>query len=176
MVLGPLSFVLGRRAGLFSRSAGGALSPLCLVLPSTSSSWLWAYLRWSFLLAPTWLVELGAAELPLPLRGLSTAARHGSLTWSLFELGARQRLLVLQVGTSCASSEAFFRNARWLEREAGEMAGTFFIHKRDRRTLFGLPVFYSNPLRKAFPVGGVFDLALCPLTHKLVFRHVSWLS
>lgn len=75
-----------------------------------------------------------------------------------------------------SSSEAFFRNARWLEREAGEMTGVFFMGKRDRRTLFGLPVFYSNPLRKAFPVGGVFDLGLCPLTHKLVFRHVSWLS
>lgn len=83
---------------------------------------------------------------------------------------------MVQIGNKVASSEAFFRNARWLEREAGEMAGIFFKGKRDKRTLFGLPVFYSNPIRKAFPVGGLFDLGLCPLTHKLVFRHISWLS
>lgn len=98
------------------------------------------------------------------------------LNWSLFESGARQRFIVIQLGKNSASAEAFFRNARWLEREAGEMAGNFYTNKRDRRTLFGLPIFYSNPLRKAFPVGGVFDLGLCPLTHKLLFRHVSWLS
>jgi NADH:ubiquinone oxidoreductase subunit C len=117
-------------------------------------------------------------ELPLPIRGLSTptTARMGYLTWHLFELGARQRCLVLQIGATGSSSEAFFRNARWLEREAGEMAGVHFLNKRDRRTLFGLPIFYSNPLRKAFPVGGAFDLGLCPLTQKLVFKHVSWLS
>ena len=100
----------------------------------------------------------------------------GYLTWHLFESGARQRFFILQLGRCCSTSEGFFRNARWLEREAGEMAGVFFKGKRDRRTLFGLPIFYTNPLRKAFPVGGLFDLGLCPLTHKLVFRHISWLS
>jgi len=123
-------------------------------------------------------VEIGAAELPL-VCAVSATHAHANLSylnWSLFEGGARQRFLVLQLGKSSTSSEAFFRNARWLEREAAEMAGCFYLTKRDRRTLFGLPIFYSNPLRKAFPVGGVFDLGLCPLTHKLVFRHVSWLS
>jgi len=81
-----------------------------------------------------------------------------------------------QLGPRAASGEAFFRNCRWLEREAGEMGGVSFLGKRDRRTLFGLPVFYSNPLRRAFPTGGFFDLGLCPLTHKLTFRHVTWLS
>ena len=178
MVLGPLSFILGKRVGLFSRSSGGALSPLCLVVPATQTPWLWTYLKWSFLLAPTWLVELGSAELPLPVSAFPSLLKThmGFLTWSLFEGGARQRFLIFQVGSRCSSSEAFFRNSRWLEREAGEMAGVFFNNKRDRRTIFGLPIFYTNPLRKAFPVGGLFDLGLCPLTHKLIFRHVSWLS
>lgn len=170
--------MLGKRAGLFSRISGGALSPLCLVTPSSESSWLWMYLKWSFLLAPVWLIELGSAELPLPLGswGAKVKTSNGALTWTLFEGGARQRFLIIQIGGTVGTAEAFFRNARWLEREAGEMVGVFFKGKRDRRTLFGLPIFYSNPLRKAFPVGGLFDLGLCPLTHKLVFRHVSWLS
>jgi hypothetical protein len=121
-------------------------------------------------------VELGSAELPLRTVGLVGKEYTLGLTWSLLEGGSRQRFLVIQLGGRPFSSEAFFRNGRWLEREAGEMAGVFFIGKRDRRTLFGLPIYYANPLRKAFPVGGLFDLGLCPLTHKLVFRHVSWLS
>jgi len=45
MILGPLAFMLGKRPGLFSRFSGGALSPLCLVLPACKSPWLWAYLK-----------------------------------------------------------------------------------------------------------------------------------
>lgn len=178
MMLGPLSFIVGKRSALFSRISGGALSPLCLITPPHRAPWLWAYLKWSFLLAPVWLVELGSTELPLlwSPSGLSLRTSSGALTWALFEGGSKQRFLILQVGNRANTAEAFFRNARWLEREAGEMVSVFFKGKRDRRTLFGLPIFYANPLRKAFPVGGLFDLGLCPLTHKLAFRHVSWLS
>lgn len=178
MVLGPLTFMVGKRAALFSRTSGGGLSPLCLITPASKTPWLWMYLKWSLLIAPVWLVELSSAELPLPQATFNRSLKInvGYLTWALFEGGGRQRFLVVQVGATVGTLEAFFRNARWLEREAGEMVGVFFHGKRDRRTLFGLPIFYSNPLRRAFPVGGLFDLGLCPLTHKLAFRHVSWLS
>lgn len=74
------------------------------------------------------------------------------------------------------SLEGYFRNAKWLEREAGEMHGWFFLNKKDRRTLFLMPVFFMTPLKKAFPLGGFFEILLCPLSAKLAFRHVSWLS
>jgi Ni,Fe-hydrogenase III component G len=119
-----------------------------------------------------WLVELGSFEAAT----LNLNVNTGYITWYIFETGSRGRLMVLNLGKKVHSLESFFRNGRWLEREAGEMVGVVFIGKRDRRGLFGLPVFYLNPLRKAFPTGGVFDLGLCPLTCKLVFRHVSWLS
>lgn len=121
-------------------------------------------------------MEVGGCEVPTPFALTSRRAVYGHLTWALFEAAGRERVIWLQLGRHLASAEAFFRNARWLEREAGEMGGALFIGKRDRRTLFGLPIFYSNPLRRAFPTGGFFDLGLCPLTHKLVFRHISWLS
>lgn len=113
--------------------------------------------------------------MPTPFEG-PRGATLSHLTWALVEGGGRARLMWFQLGPRAASGEAFFRNCRWLEREAAEMSGVCFAGKRDRRTLFGLPVFYANPLRRAFPTGGFFDLGLCPLTHKLVFRHVSWLS
>ena len=46
---------------------------------------------------------------------------------------ARQRKL--------PSIEGLYRNARWLERELGEMHGWFFTTKRDRRALFLMPLF-----------------------------------
>lgn len=175
MMLGPLSYMLGRRPGLFTKLplTGGAA--VGLVTPAGLSPWAWAYTRWSALLAPTWLVEVGASELPTPfMTTLPALVSH--LTWALIEGGGRSRLLWFQLGPQAASGEAFFRNCRWLEREAAEMGGVRFQGKRDRRTLFGLPVFYASPLRKAFPTGGFFDLGVCPLTHKLTFRHISWLS
>lgn len=175
MLLGPLSFMLGRRAGIFTKVATASGAAVGLVVPTSPTPWAWAFTRWSALLAPAWLVELGSSELPAPLLGAGPTTPT-PLTWALVEGGGRARVMLFQVGPRVASAEAFFRNARWLEREAGEMSGVWFIGKRDRRTLFGLPVFYANPLRKAFPTGGFFDLGLCPLTHKLVFRHVAWLS
>lgn len=173
MLLGPLSFALGRRPGLFTTLTKAAPRVLGLITPAGQTPWGYAFLRWSFLMAPSWLVELGGVELPTPFgrQGLDLALSH--LTWALVEVGGKERVMWLQLGQSPATAEAFFRNARWLEREVGEMTGAMFAGKRDKRSLFGLPIFYSNPLRKAFPCGGVFDLGLCPLTHKLTFRHVS---
>lgn len=176
MLMGPLSFVLGRRPAVFALAKAYLAQPLCVLIPATRSPWLWSYLRFSFLLGPTWMVELGAAELPALISSYPQGGRSRHLVWTLIEAAGRQRLLVLQLGNGGASSESHFRNARWLEREAADMVGVGFLQKRDRRTLFGLPVFYSSPLRKVFPTGGVFDLGLCPLTHKLTFRHISWLS
>lgn len=172
MILGPIAFMLGKRPALLSRSSGGSLAPLCLISTASKSPWLWTYLKLSFFFSPIWLIELGSMEITT----LNPQAKIGYLSWYVFELGPKQRLLVFKNGKSVSSLEGFFRNGRWLEREASEMVGVFFKGKRDRRVLFGLPVFYTNPLRRAFPTGGLFDLGVCPLTSKLVFRHISWLS
>lgn len=89
-------------------------------------------------------------------------SRHLTLTWSSTK--------------SCISIESLYFNAKWLEREAAEMSGWFFLKKRDRRVLFLIPVLFNAPLNKTYPVGGFFDLLLCPLTNKLTFKHQSWLS
>lgn len=175
MLLGPLSYMIGSRDSRFAKVPLSGNNALALITPAASEPWLWAFTRHSFLLAPTWLVEMGAGEAPTPFV-ISRSAAQTQITWALIEAGGRARLMWFQVGPEVASGEAFFRNCRWLEREAGEMGGIHFLGKRDRRSLFGLPVFYANPLRRAFPTGGFFDLGLCPLTHKLRFRHISWLS
>lgn len=74
------------------------------------------------------------------------------------------------------SAEILFFNAKWLEREIAEMSGWFFFNKRDRRVMFLIPVVFTAPLLKTYPVGGFFDLMLCTLTNKLSFKHQTWLS
>ena len=63
-----------------------------------------------------WLVEHGAYELLLETGGV--------LLWYVLAFGCQARCFVFTVRSLCSgpsSLEQFFRNARWLEREAGEM-------------------------------------------------------
>lgn len=76
--------------------------------------------------------------------------------------------------TPLGSWERLFRNAWWLERELAETFGVFITGKHDRRSLFLLPLVYQAPLRKAYPVGGFFELGLGYQTRTLVWRHLSW--
>ena len=69
--------------------------------------------------------------------------------------------------------ELLFRNARWLEREAGEFFGFFFTHKADRRALFTIPLFYGAPLRRRYPTVGFYEIFFCPALKKLKFKHLS---
>lgn len=72
-----------------------------------------------------------------------------------------------------ASLELLFRNARWLEREAGEFFGIFFAGKVDRRVLFTIPLIYGAPLRRRYPAVGFFEIFFCPILRKLKFKHLS---
>ena len=92
MILGPLSYMLGKRPGIFTKVALPGASAVGLVTPASVHPWGWAYARWSFLLAPTWLVELGASELPTPFAGSGSAA-VSHLTWALVETGGRARFM-----------------------------------------------------------------------------------
>jgi NADH:ubiquinone oxidoreductase subunit C len=82
--------------------------------------------------------------------------------------------VVLSTGSSRVKSiEFFFKNASWLEREVSDFFNIFFVNKRDRRTLFSIPLIYNAPLLKTFPVNGFYEIFLCFFLKKLKFRHVS---
>lgn len=133
------------------------------------------WLRYSFLCFNSWLLDLGAYE--SSVLTFSSCAKVSQVLWSLFVLNNKRLLLLtLDSKNTSLSSELLFRNARWLEREVSEMSGWFFLNKKDRRVLFLIPVFFSTPLKKSFPVGGFFELLLCPITSRLSYKHVSWLG
>ena len=72
--------------------------------------------------------------------------------------------------------EIAFRNARWLERESGEMHDIWFKQKRERRALFLVTLLYWGPLRKTYPTSGFFELRLHANDGKLYAFHNSWLD
>ena len=92
-------------------------------------------------------------------------------------LKSQARLLVLTLGQrGLASIETWYRNARWLERESGEMLDVWFAAKRDRRALFLVPLLYWAPLRRVFPVSGFFELRLAGGEGRLAAFHITWLD
>ena len=146
---------------------------LCLTSKGTRMLHLW--LRYSFLGFNSWLLDLGCYE--TSVLTYANTSKVTQVLWSLFTLNtAKLLILTLNRNNTSPSSELLFRNARWLEREASEMSGWFFLNKKDRRVLFLIPIFFSTPLKKSFPVGGFYELLLCPITAKLTYKHISWLS
>ena len=92
-------------------------------------------------------------------------------------LGVQVRYVVFTINhRSIPSIEGLSRNARWLEREVGEMNDLWYSQKRDRRALFLVPLLYWAPLRRAFPVSGFYDLRLAVGSGRLYAYHVTWLD
>jgi hypothetical protein len=141
----------------------------CLCTPALLGT-LALFLRLSGGCRRAWLVEHGGYE-------LGTNFLRRQLLWYLFILGSQLRYLVLTFSQPAVQSlEVLYRNARWLERESGEMHDIWFSQKRDRRALFLVPLLYWGPLRRAFPVSGFFDLRLTVGSGKLQAYHVTWLD
>lgn len=138
-------------------------------------------LKYSFCAFGAWLLDMGCYEVPqlsilhLPEPSPLQANDRSSILWHVWAYQTT-KIISLTLSAYCrvGSAERLFRNAKWLERESAEMHGWFFLNKSDRRTLFLMPLIFSNPLKKSFPVGGFFELSLCASTSKLTFRHVSW--
>lgn len=133
-----------------------------------SASILTFFFKYSFTYKGSWLLDLGAYE----SASTTSPAAVAFYVWMCHSM--KVLILTFSKKRTLRTCEGWFRNAKWLERELGEMHGFFFESKKDRRALFLVPVFFITPLKKAFPVGGFFDLILCPLTAKLTFRHISW--
>ena len=99
----------------------------------------------------------------------------GTLLWYLLTVGRRLRYFIFSLASSGQTQtvEGFFRNARWLEREVGEMGDLWYLKKRDRRALFLVPLLYWGPLRRGFPLSGFFELRLLPGEGRIVIFHVT---
>ena len=132
---GAYFLTTGARAGFdFSFIVASWLVYLCAV-----------FIRFSSGMYRSWLVEHGGYEvLYSNLSGsFGVSCSNNSILWYSFltASGYRFVMFILAVKAKVSTSlEKIFRNARWLEKETGEMHDWFFTFKRDRRALFLVPL------------------------------------
>ena len=153
-----------------ARARGSMTS--CLLVPAAGLYALAMAFRYSYLFKQLFLVDLGGYDAPHV--AAAPAITCTPALWHLFgDAWGGRYFLFAAVGAGYRSIELLFRNARWLEREAGEFFGFFFLHKADRRTLFTIPLFYGAPLRRRYPAVGFYEIFFCPTLKKLKFKHLS---
>ena len=66
-----------------------------------------------------------------------------------------------------------YKNACWLEREAWDMYGIFFLNNKDLRRVLTDYGFRGNPLKKDFPLVGYLELYFDFFFKKLKFKKVT---
>lgn len=71
------------------------------------------------------------------------------------------------------SLSELFSASNWLEREASELSGIFFLGKKDIRNLMLQYGDSTTPFRKAFPTVGVSELFYNPTKDTLIQNPVS---
>lgn len=71
------------------------------------------------------------------------------------------------------SIDSFFFNFWWLEREASEMSGIFFINKFDKRNLLLEYLNYFKPMDRMFPAYGVYEVFFSLIYNFLLQKEVS---
>jgi len=129
----------------------------------------------------TWLIEHGGYEVAYPSHvnlDITQYSLSTILWYSFLSLSGSKFIVFLfsMRGKTSQSLERFFRNAKWLEKETGEMHDWYFSLKRDRRALFLMPLLYWAPLRKVFPASGFYELRLNSKDGTLYPVHISWLD
>ena len=66
-----------------------------------------------------------------------------------------------------------FKSAYWLEREAWDLYGVFFLFNKDMRRLLTDYGFRGNPLKKDFPLIGFIELYFSFFWQKLKYQEVK---
>jgi len=72
------------------------------------------------------------------------------------------------------SSEFFFKNANWMEREGWDLFGIFFDYNQDLRRILTDYGFVGFPLRKDFPLSGYFEVSFSDLITRIRKRLVTF--
>ena len=66
-----------------------------------------------------------------------------------------------------------YKNAYWIEREAWDLYGIFFLYNRDLRRLLTDYGFRGNPFKKDFPLVGFLEIYFDFFFKKLKYKKVT---
>jgi NADH:ubiquinone oxidoreductase subunit C len=142
---------------------------------STTIRLLSIYLKFSFFFKNSMLLDLFAFEVPLLYNKLGFYFKH--IVSYLFLVNDIKLILFSFINKfNTFSIEFIFRNAKWLEREVSDFFNIFFKYKKDRRTLFTIPLLFNHVLEKKYPMTGFYELFVCAILKKLKYKHISNLT
>jgi NADH:ubiquinone oxidoreductase subunit C len=115
------------------------------------------------------LVELTASDQP-------TGNLRFYVTYFLLSISYNTRVRV-SVQTNemlpIVSATSIFNSANWMEREAFDLFGLFFVNHPDLRRILTDYGFVGHPLRKDFPLSGFTDIFYNDAQKLLVYEPVE---
>ena len=98
------------------------------------------------------------------------------IIYSLLNVNENLRLFVYaiidRVGSSINSLNMIFKSSGWLEREAWDMFGLFFLNNCDLRKILTDYGFRGYPLKKDFPLSGFIELFFEDSASELIYRPI----
>jgi NADH:ubiquinone oxidoreductase subunit C len=147
---------------------------IILFLPSFSIFYIILFFKYSYFFKNFILLDLGAYE--IPSLSSNNDLLYKNIIYYIFKNTIDTYIFIFSIlkDYSIISVEYLFRNAKWLEKESSDFFNIFFKNKKDRRSLFTIPLFYESPFRKKFPVVGFYEIFICFFTKKIKFKHISF--
>lgn len=169
-----IKYLLKNFSFFFLYSLNFFSNSIVLFIPSFLINFIALFLKYSFFFKNFFLLDLGCYETPVFFK--ESLAQFKYFLWYIFKNNFDESLFIFTLINkfTIGSVEKLFRNAKWLERETFDFFNVFFKNKKDRRSLFTIPIFYESPLKKKFPTVGFYELFICFFLKKIKFKHISF--
>jgi hypothetical protein len=168
ILIDQLKFICNRVSFLILKSENIHNNNLIIFIPSFFYYYINLFFKYSYFFKFFSVLDLGIYEIP-------SKNKDKNIQWCIYKDSNDCLLFLFSIvlNAQIKSIEFIFRNAKWLEKEASEFFNIFFLNKKDRRTLFLIPLLYESPLRKKFPLVGFYEIFVCFYTKKIKFKHLS---
>ena len=141
------------------------------------------FLKMSSLFYPIQLIDIFTYEHPTNLNSTKIGPKDVNssiVVYNFQNILTQKRFFIFTLNRATPSKPSrlnsitsLFPNANWLEREAGEMTGTFFYGKRDIRNLMLPYGDNSSPLIKVNPAVGFREIYYDSINDILIQSPVS---
>jgi len=166
----PLKYIYKNIFFFFLYSENLFKNSLILFIPSFTI----LFFKYSYFFKNFMLLDLGVYEIPSLLNNNNLLYKN--IIYYVFKNVNDLYIFIFSIINkySISSIECLFRNAKWLEKEASDFFNIFFKNKKDRRSLYTIPLFYESPFRKKFPMVGFYEIFICFFTKKIKFKHISF--
>jgi len=154
---------------------------LSLLLPDYIVYYLALHVKLSARMKESQLIEMFAYETPTSpsINSPTPSSTNAVIVYQFHHLFSQERLFLFATSLNPAecpspkSVDELYASSWWLEREAGEMHGICFEHKKDLRNLMLQYGDASAPFKKSYPSIGFKEVVFDSVTDNVVQVPVS---